>query len=441
MKAKLQNIIKDSDFKEILTKGFSFLVFRLGGTIAGYLFTIFITLKFGANIYGLVALGFSIFLISSVVGKLGLDINILQFFSDDDNDKQSGIFYKSIIKSFVFSSFIALVIYYFRNELVLHVFEEPKPQLLPYLPWVLAAIPFWSVNNICNGYLRAKKKTKTFAFFNNPGRFVFALLAILILYFFTEDPLITVQAHFFGVLISALLSFLVVAFQIKTFQLKSTVNSWRFLKSALPMMLSSSILILLGWMDTIVMGIYVTDSEIGVYNVALKVAALTSFSLEAINSILAPKIAQNYWKGDEKNYKKLIAFSTKLNFFISSGVVLVIIFASQFLLGMFGDEFVTGTTILFIFCFGQIVNSFSGSVAVILQMIGKQKVFQNFVLAALIINVVATFILTPIYGGVGSAIATVSSLAFWSIGCSIYLKRKMGIISYFNPFQNFLKKQ
>ncbi len=432
---KLQNILKDSDFKEILTKGFSFLLFRLGGTLAGYFFTLFISNKFGEDIYGLVAIGFSMFLILSVFGRLGLDTNMIKFFSQDTNNKESGIFYKSIIKSFVLSSAVAGIIYLFREPIVTDFFKEPKPGLIPFLPWVLAAIPLWSVTIISASFLRAKKKNNAFAFFNNPSRFLFGLALLIIFYSFSPKPMVIFKAHFYAVATSAVLSFSLVVYSLKTLQLKTKTNSWFFLKDSLPMMMSSSILILLGWMDTFVMGIFETDANVGIYNVSLKVASLAVFSLQAINSILAPKIAKSYAEG-QTDYKRLIAFSTKLNFMISSVIVVGIIVFHQFLLGMFGEAFTAGATILFIFCAGQIINSFSGSVGVILQMIGKQKVYQNFVLAALVINLILTFILTPLYGGVGAAVSTVISMIFWNIGSAIYLKRKKNIQSYFKPFKD-----
>ncbi|SHE60265.1 Membrane protein involved in the export of O-antigen and teichoic acid [Psychroflexus salarius] len=430
MNKRLSDILKDADFKEILTKGFSFLLFRLGGTLAGYFFTLFISNKFGEDIYGLVAIGFSMFLILSVVGRLGLDTNMIKFFSQDTNDQESGIFYKSILKSFVLSSLLAGVIYLFKETIVLDFFKEPKPELIPFLPWVLAAIPLWSVTIISASFLRAKKKNNAFALFNNPSRFLFGLVLLIIFYSFSQEAMVIFKAHFYAVAISAVLSFGLVVYYLKTLQLKTQTNSWFFLKDSLPMMLSSSILILLGWMDTLVMGIFETDANVGIYNVSLKVASLSVFSLQAINSILAPKIAKSYAEG-QTDYKRLIAFSTKLNFMISGVIVVGIIVFHKFLLGMFGEAFTAGATILFIFCAGQIINSFSGSVGVILQMIGKQKVYQNFVLAALVINLMLTFVLTPIYGGVGAAVSTVISMVFWNIGSAIYLKRKMNIVTYY----------
>lgn len=434
MKKRLQQLLQDTDQKEILTKGFSFLGFRLGGTLVGYFFTLFITQKFGADIYGIIALGFSMFLILSVIGRLGLDINLVRFFSDDKNDSETGIFYKSVLKSFLLSAFLAGLIYLIREPIVMQVFREPKPELLPYLPWILGAIPFWALALVSSSYFRAKKQNNIFAFFDNPSRFLFSLLLLLVFYTFRKDPIIIVQAHFYAILITGLSSLGLAAYKINSFSFKSKSNSWYFLKDALPMMLSSSILVLLGWMDTFVMGIYEESSDVGIYNVSLKVATLTTFTLQAINSILAPKIAKSYAANEEDVYKKLIRFSTKLNFLITLAVLTVILVFHDFLLGIFGEEFKAGYIILFIFCAGQLINSLSGSVGVIMQMIGKQKVYQNFVLIALFVNLLLTFVLTPLYGGIGAATATVCSMIFWNVGCAVYLKTKLNITSFYNPF-------
>ncbi len=432
MKERLQKLLQDTDQKEILTKGFSFLGFRVGGTAIGYLFTVFITKNFDADIYGIIAIGFSMFLILSVIGRLGLDINLVRFFSDEHNDSETGIFYKSVLKSFLVSAFLAAIIYFLREPIVLQLFREPKPELLPYLPWILAAVPFWSLALVSSSYFRAKKQNNIFAFFDNPSRFLFSLLLLIVFYTFRKDPIIIVQAHFYAILITGLSSLGLAAYKINSLSFKTKNNSWHFLKDSLPMLLSSSILVLLGWMDTFVMGIYEESSNVGIYNVSLKVATLTTFTLQAINSILAPKIAQNYAANKENVYKKLIQFSTKLNFLITLAVLTIIIIFHDFLLGIFGDEFKAGYIILFIFCAGQLFNSLSGSVGVIMQMIGKQKVYQNFVITALFINLVLTFTLTPIYGGIGAAISTVISMIFWNVGCAVYLKRKMNIRSYYN---------
>ncbi len=401
----------------------------------GYLFTVFITREFGAESYGMVVWSFSVFLMLSVFGRLGLDINILKFFAIEANDTDFGIFYRSVVKSFLFSSLISLLVYWQSDFLLTRLFPEPKPQLIPYLEWGLLAVPFWSVAIISASFLRAKKLNLSYAFFNNPGRFLFSLIFIYLLFQFSESPIIAVKAHFYAILVVTVFSFSLVVKHLKNIKLKSITNSWRFVQQAFPMMLSSSIIVFLGWTDTFVMGIYETDDQVGIYGVCVKIAALTTFTLNAISSILAPKIAHAYADGDQALFNKLVAFSTVTNFVITLFVIVAIVGLNHFLLGIFGEEFTTGSNVLLILCVGQLVSSFSGSVGVVMQMIGKQKVYQNIVLVALIVNLVLNFVLTPLYGGIGAAIATVFSILVSAGVPAYYLKVKLDVVTYVQPMQ------
>jgi len=105
MLRKLINRIKfslaDKDLSEILSKSFFFILFRIGGTLFGYLFSVFITQTYGANIYGIVALCFSFFLFIGVFGRLGIDTHVVKVFSSSDYISEAGLFYKSVLKSFI----------------------------------------------------------------------------------------------------------------------------------------------------------------------------------------------------------------------------------------------------------------------------------------------------------------------------------------------------
>lgn len=431
MLKKVKGIMADIDKKEILNKGFSFLIFRFGGLFAGYLFTFLIARKYGASVNGLVALGFTLFLFVGIFGRLGVDINMVKFFSNKSNlEKHSGLFYKVLLKSFIFSSTLAFILYMGKDFLVYNLFK--KPDLEPYVKWVVMTIPFWNITMICAGLLRAKQENNWFAFLNNPGRFILALFFFFPLIIVDDTPLNAIRAHFFGVFCLSVVAVVVAVKSLGRLSTKTDYNSWGFVKEAFPMMLSSAILIFLGWLDTFFLGIFESEDQVGIYNVSLKIAVLTSLSLQAINSILAPKLAKYFHDGNILLFKKLIRFSTHLNFYITVLMVSFILIFHKWILGMFGDEFIKGSGILIILCIGQVVNSISGSVGVILQMTGYQKVYQNIVLLALFLNLVLNFILVPVYGAEGAAVATVISISSWNILGSIYLQRTMKIKSYYS---------
>ncbi|MFD0931995.1 oligosaccharide flippase family protein [Psychroflexus salinarum] len=429
---RLQNTLKDSDFKEILTKGFSFLLIRIVGTLLSFAFTFYITNTYGKVEWGLIALGFSIFTIISIFGRLGLDSNLVKFYSQYENLQDTGVFYWAWLKVFLFSTLLSLIVYNFGEALVTDVFLKPKPELLPYLNWLLPSIPFWTTVFVSAAIMRARKMNRAFAFYTLVGRFGILLLIILLMAH--DNVLFIIKSHFFGLICLSMMSLVHAILILKKPTFKTDQNTWGFVKEALPMMLSSSILVLMSWMDTFVMGVYENEADVGIYSVAVKITTLTTFSLQAINSILAPKIAKSYANNETINYKKFIQFSTKINFIMTFVVVGFIVILSPYLLGLFGQGFEAGVSVLIILCAGQMINSLSGSVGVVMQMIGEQKMFQNFMVSALIINLILTLILTPKYGGSGAATATVLSMIFWNIAGATYLKKKKNIQTYFKPF-------
>ncbi|MBT8180207.1 MAG: oligosaccharide flippase family protein [Eudoraea sp.] len=433
MKNKVQKAFNDVDNREILLKGFSFLSIRVIGLFLGYLFTFLVAKYYGAGTLGLISLCFSLFLFAGIMGRLGLDINLVRYYSTTANLSDTGLFYRVLLKSFIGSSIIALIIFFLRDYIIYDIFK--KPQLEPYFIWTVLAIPMWSGTLVCAGLLRARKSNKWFAFLNNPGRFTFTVLFFLILWAIADSPINAIKAHFFGISTLFVLSFYLSARSFQKISLNTVQNTWAFLREALPMMLSSTILVLLGWLDTFVLGIYESADNIGIYNVALKVATLTSFTLQAINSILAPKLARSHNDANQEQFHKLIQFTTRLNFFSTLVIVSVILIFREWILSIFGAEFIAGANIVIILCIGQLINSMSGSVGVIMQMTGHQNVYQNIVLIALIINIILNFTLVPIYGVLGAAIATVVSISSWNLIGAIYLKQKLNIRSYYSPFK------
>jgi len=112
--------------------------------------------------------------------------------------------------------------------------------------------------------------------------------------------------------------------------------------------------------------------------------------------------------------------------------VLIVVF-SEFVLDIFGNEFEIGKNTLIILAIGQFINAVSGSVGFLLNMTGKQRIFKNIFLIAVIINVVLNFILIPKYGMVGAAIATMISVAVWNIVSVVYIKLEFNIRTFYLP--------
>ncbi|MCB0746014.1 MAG: flippase [Ignavibacteriae bacterium] len=425
----IKDHIDDEDSKEILSKSFSFIIIRIGGLIAGFIFTYFIAKFFGPSINGLVALGFTLILCTSIIGVLGFDVNLVRYYSRENNKNDKGQFYRVIACAFLASAVLSLIMMVLKDYIVFNIFK--KPQFEPYIFWIAITIPTWSIVLVCGGFLRAKKKNNWFVFLSNSGRFFFSTLFFGVFILFSKDDLVPVKAHFFGILLLAIIGLLKSVKLLGGVSFKTHNSTWLLFKDSLPIMISSTVIVFLGWTDTFMLGIYETDDIVGVYNVSLRLASLTIFPYTAINSILAPKIAKSYNDEDYENFKRIIKFATKYCFIITFIVGALIILFRKYLLSIFGQEFVLGHITLTILCLGQIIMAFSGFIAIILQMTGFQKIYRNIVLVALFLNILLNYILTPNFGSVGAAIATTLTLVFWNAIGVWMIKKKLKINSYF----------
>ena len=99
------------------------------------------------------------------------------------------------------------------------------------------------------------------------------------------------------------------------------------------------------------------------------------------------------------------------------------------ILGLWGDEFKEAYYCLIILCFGQLVNISTGCSGVLLIMSGNERVFSIISVIFLILNIILNYILINLYGIVGAAIATSTSIILENILRVIIAKKKTGILT------------
>lgn len=428
---KLINKIKEN---EILTKGSSAFFLKIIGSFLGYLFLILVTKNSGAEAWGIFALCMALLNITSILSRFGVDTALLRFVAQlkGKMEEVKGIYLQGISLVLFFSLLFSVLLFFFSDivaELVFH-----KPHLTPYFKIIsFALIPF-SIIHVNVQTFRGLKKIKKFAFFQHVSMFLFAIMFILILNKFYNFGQFSapVYAFTFAVIIVMIVSLLSIFKNFRGIQSKRIFANKEIIKTSFPMMLSSSVLLLMAWSDTIMIGIFKTEADVGVYNVALKLAMITGIVLGAVNSIVAPKLSETFNNNRLDEFRELIKQSTRIIFFTTLPALIILLLFPGFLLSFFGTEFVMAKTTLLILLIGQIVNAMSGSVGFILQMTGKEKVYQNILLLALVFNIVLNIVLIPIYGIKGAAIASAFSLLFWNLSSVFYIYKKYNVLTFFS---------
>lgn len=413
----------NQDFSEIVKKGGIALAIRIMGFLAGYLFIYLIVHFFGAETQGRLSLSFSIMIIGSLFCRLGVDVNFVKVFAIKNNlENARGIYHKIIPLLLIVSSVVSIIIFVFSRLISEKIFEDSG--LTPYLLWTAPCILFFTMVLVNAGVLRGLRKNTIYAFLFNGGRFLFSLVFLgLLLWLYGENSIVPIIAHSTAIFMLLVISFLQARKYIFPRIKKSSYQIKGFLKESFPMLLSASLIVFLGWTDTIVLGIYKDSSTVGIYSVIIKIAAVISFSLQALDSILAPKLSHSYHNNDLILFKKLVWFTTKLNTIIAISAVVFILVFNDFILGIFGPEFKGAFMALVILCVGQLFNSIFGPVGSIFQMTGRQTVFQNILIVSFLINLTLNIILVKNFGINGVAFATAVSLIISKILSAYYIKK------------------
>jgi len=418
----INNIIKkiknDIHLTELFKGGGISFFLKILGLVLGYVFTIVLARTLGAESVGIYSLSLAIITITGIIGKFGLDTTILrlnaEYKSTDQKNKIVTVSKIVFILSFLSSSIIAVLVFLFADDIAGKIFA--KSSLTSSIKIVSFAIVPFALSTISSSALRGFKLITKAVFIDYVAKFAYLLLFFLSGYLIFD---ITGNSIAILIVLTSWAMFLTGLFwylaEIKKYINKETekIRIKTILKIAFPLILASSVFYIKGWIDTISIGAFMTKADVGIYNIAYKLANLTIIPLVTINAIAAPKFAENILN---KNELKLVLRKTiKLVLIVSTPILIGIVLLSNILLSVFGSEFTKANFVLIIIAIASFINAVFGSIGYLLQMTGHHLTFQNSVIILIVFSIVFNFYLIPRYGLIGAAVSTLLVNFIWNL--------------------------
>ena len=421
--------MKKKSIKDILNKSSRVFSLRIISIISGFFLMYLITNVYGAEGMGIFALSQTILMVMVMLSVFGTDTASLKYssqYSNNNEYRKLNSLYFSIFKFVIVSSiFISIIIFFIKGGL--SVFFN-KSLLSHSLFFISLSILPMSFININSESLRGIVKYSLFTIF----RYVLIpVLTILFIYVLdnNNDLLTPIKAYAISICIISLLSFTFLLKEIKFFKYFSNIDSNLndIVKYSFPVLISNSMLLLIQWIDIIILGYFETSNTVGIYSVVMKISLFSSVILFSINSIVASEFSRLYSLDKMVDLRVLIRKSSKIIFFITIPVLILIVYFSKSILGYFGYEFIMANKTLYILVAGQFINVLCGSVGYILMMTEKQNIFKNIMIFATCVNIILNIVLIPKYGINGAAIASSISLILWNVISFSYIYRKYNI--------------
>jgi len=412
---------------------------KILGMIVAYLFAFVVARFLGAEAWGEFSLALSMILTAAILGIVGLDNALLKLISGTKNKIDACRLYrKGFVITLSASLFTMLILYLMSNWLASSLFNNPSLTSTFQLA-SLGVVPF-SLMKLNASTLQALKRVKKYVFLKFVSHHLLGSFFLLLLLFFTDTSHVVLTAYILGLYIIVIISsyWLIKESLIEIGNVKGTDTTSYFsiLKFSLPLLLAGSMMFLINWIDTVMVGMFLTERDVGIYNIALKLSGLLLIFLTAVNTVAAPIFSENFTAGNFKNLQQSVQYSTKLIFILTVPVFVLMVLFPEFILGIFGEAFQEGKPALIILCFGNLMNALAGSAGYFLLMTNSQIAFMNITAGSAILAIILNYLLIPIMGIEGAALATCIGMFVWNGACILFIRQTYNIKTYFSPFSS-----
>ncbi len=200
---------------------------------------------------------------------------------------------------------------------------------------------------------------------------------------------------------------------------------WR---SLLPFFLLGGIALLMQRSDILILGIYYPPEDIGVYAVAAQLGFLAQMPIMIVNSTIEPQIAAAHARNEYGQMRKLYADLSVL-----TGVSVIAVCAGLWLAGplllthLFGPTYINSYHPLLIIALGFAIGALIGPTGTFLSMVGKERMTLYAVGGAVVLNIALNFLLIPLAGLEGAAIATSVAMVLSKVIMAVMVWRELGI--------------
>jgi O-antigen/teichoic acid export membrane protein len=305
-----------------------------------------------------------------------------------------------------------------------------EDKLIPLLI-AFVTVPFFSLMRIQGGIAHAFSWFHIRDLTNQVLRPLLLLLAIWVVWI-NGNPLsaaLIIAMHFVIILILDAGQGFFLSRRVKSSfdQVPPAYQTSGWLRAAMPLLLVSLFTLYYPELNMILVGTFLSDADVAIYNACFRTAFMIAFGLIAVDSVILPRISYLFEKGDTQQLQLLISRSTLLKVIGSFLALCVLAVTGKQILNLFGPDFVRGYTVLLLLGLAQLIRAIGGIAAEFLAVTGHQNRCLPVFTSALIATVALNGLLVPNFGLTGAAVSVVLVITASTIWLNLLVLLHLGV--------------
>lgn len=419
----------------------------LAGTFIGMLLDILIKKVMTSHLspadFGTYSLALTVISLTGAVATLGLNEGVpryIAFFRGRQEEQKVHELIISAIIMGLITGLLAILVSPSLFESLAGDGFDAQGKILSVVKILIFAIPFTILLNLTVAIYRGFDRTNVNMYFYNIIRPVSLLGFASAAVFFGAS----LKGVVFADLLSMVFTFCIMSvYFIKKppikpeWKLKFSEPTRQLIRYSFPLLITATLLNLMSWIDTIMLGYFKSPEVVGVYNAVYPIVGFLSLVIASMGYVYVPVASKLWGLNKTKPVGSIYAVMTKWCFLLTFPIFALIFVYPEFLITkLYGAEYVGGTTVLRILAMGFIANSYFGFNYHTLLASGDSDFLMKCSVASAGINAVINFMLIPEYGMIGAAIGTAVSYASIEVSMTLraWKKQKM------HPFTSMYRK-
>jgi len=197
--------------------------------------------------------------------------------------------------------------------------------------------------------------------------------------------------------------------------------------SSLPIAFVDGFFLLLTYVDTLILQVFVGPADIAVYYAATKTLAILNFIYFAVSAASAHRFAQYYVAGEHDKLAAFLKDAVRWTFWPSLALGLALLALGKPILSLFGPGFAEGYPLMFVLAIGLMARASVGPAERLLSMQDQQRASAAIYAGAFATNLVLCLALIPHFGLIGAAASTASAIVVESTLLYVVTKRRLGL--------------
>jgi O-antigen/teichoic acid export membrane protein len=413
----------------------------LGGRGVMFVLTFFLAKSLGPNDLGVYFLGITIIGFLTVLAPLGTDVGVVRFVaiyvSRNDISRAKGTILTAAGLTLAVSFIIILFTWLLADFVGSKVFHERA--LSATLKLLVLATPLDSLMNVFLGGTRGFKLMQYSAYTKNlfwiGSRFV---LAILLIWVFGMGLQGAILAYLGSSVLSATVAlyYLNKLLPLNDFSIHPRFEPRGLVKFSVPMVFSTVIHNLMRQTDVLMIGVFLSATQVGAYSVAVRLIIVAEVFFMAFQPIFHPFVAELHDLKEFKRLSNLLKVLTHWGVAASFPIFLCLLAFPTFFLRFFGKGFLQAASCLSVLALAHIFSSLSSLPNAMIFMSGRSDITLKNNTALLVTNVALNYLLIPKLGILGAAMGTGISLLVIALIRIIEVYQLMKV----HPFRLYLLK-